>query len=154
MDSPRFQVADDSHIAVLLPLVRACHDFEQIVLSPQQRREALLPLLGPDSQFGRIWLIFTSQKVVGYVALCFGYSIELGGRDAFIDELFIIEEARGQGFGRQTLEFVIHQSVSLKIAALHLEVARTNDRAKRLYLQAGFAARDRYHLMTFKVVSN
>ncbi|UJB70950.1 GNAT family N-acetyltransferase [Acaryochloris sp. 'Moss Beach'] len=154
MDSLHFQVADDSHMAVLLPLVRAYHDFEQIVLSPQQRREALWPLLGPDSQFGRIWLIFTSQKVVGYVALCFGYSIELGGRDAFIDELFIIEEARGQGFGRQTLEFVIHQSASLKIAALHLEVARTNDRAKRLYLQAGFAARDRYHLMTFKVASN
>ena len=99
MDSPRFQVADASHVAVLLPLVRAFHDFEQIVLSPQQRLDALLTLLGPDSQFGRIWLIFISRKVVVYVALCFGYSIELGGRDAFIDELFIIEEARGQGLG-------------------------------------------------------
>lgn len=154
MDSPRFQVADHSHVAVLLPLVQAYHAFEQIGLSEQQRRDAVLPLLGSNSQVGRVWLIFTSQKVVGYVALCFGYSIELGGRDAFIDELFLVESARGQGIGKQVLEFVIRQVVSLNIAALHLEVARANDRAKRLYSQAGFLARDRYHLMTFKVPSN
>lgn len=154
MDSPYFQVANDSHVAALLPLVRAYHEFEQISLSEQQRHDAVLPLLGPDSQVGRVWLIFTSQKVVGYVALCFGYSIELGGRDAFIDELFLIESARGQGIGKQVLEFVIRQAASLGVAALHLEVSRANDRAKRLYSRAGFSARDRYHLMTFKVASN
>ena len=154
MDSPCFQVANDSHVADLLPLVRAYHEFEQIGLSEQQRRDAVLPLLGPDSQVGRVWLIFTSQKVVGYVALCFGYSIELGGRDAFIDELFLIESARGQGIGKQVLEFVIRQAASLGVAALHLEVSRANARAKRLYSQAGFSARNRYHLMTFKVASN
>lgn len=154
MDSPRFQVANDFHVAALLPLVRAYHEFEQIGLSEQQRRDAVLPLLGLDSQAGRIWLIFTSQKVVGYVALCFGYSIEFGGRDAFIDELFLVESARGQGIGKQVLDFVIRQATSLNIAALHLEVAHTNDRAKRLYSQAGFSARDRYHLMTFKVASD
>lgn len=91
---------------------------------------------------------------MGYVALCFGYSIELGGRDAFIDELFLVENARGQGIGKKVLEYVTRQAASLDIAAVHLEVAHANDRAKRLYLQAGFSPRDRYHLMTFKVASN
>ncbi|ABW27046.1 GNAT family N-acetyltransferase [Acaryochloris marina] len=154
MDSPHFQVANDSHVAALLPLVRAYHEFEQIGLSEQQRCDAVLPLLSPDSQVGRVWLIFISQQVVGYVALCFGYSIELSGRDAFIDELFLVESARGQDIGKQVLEFVIRQAASLDVAALHLEVSRANNRAKRLYSQAGFLARDRYHLMTFKVASN
>ncbi|WP_299493474.1 GNAT family N-acetyltransferase [Acaryochloris sp. IP29b_bin.137] len=154
MDSPCFQVANDSHVADLLPLVRAYHEFEQISLSEQQRHNAVLPLLAPDSPVGRVWLIFTFGKLVGYVALCFGYSIELGGRDAFIDELFLVESARGQGIGKQVLDFVIRQAASLDIAALHLEVARANDRAKRLYSQAGFLARDRYHLMTCKVAPN
>ncbi len=33
----------------------------------------------------------------GYAALTFGFSLEVGGRDAFIDELFLIEAARGKG---------------------------------------------------------
>lgn len=154
MERPIFQVADESHVAVLLPLVRDYHDFEQIVLSDQQRLDAVLPLLVPHSNLGRVWLILISGKVVGYAILCFGYSIELGGRDAFIDELFIAEEFRGQGIGRQALEFIACQAASLDIAALHLEVARTNDKAKRLYLKAGFSSRERYHLMTFNVASN
>ncbi|WP_299411888.1 GNAT family N-acetyltransferase [Acaryochloris sp. IP29b_bin.148] len=153
MKCPTFQVANDSHITVLLPLVRAYHHFEQIVLTDQQRLETLLPLLADHSTLGRIWLISVAEHVIGYVALCFGYSIELGGRDAFIDELFLVESARGQGIGKQVLDFVIRQAASLDIAALHLEVARANDRAKRLYSQAGFSARDRYHLMTFNVTS-
>lgn len=63
MDSPRFQVADASHIAVLLPLVQAYHEFEQIVLSEQQRRDALWPLLAPNFPVGRVWLIFISGLV-------------------------------------------------------------------------------------------
>ncbi len=78
MERPIFQVADESHVAVLLPLVRDYHDFEQIVLSDQQRLDAVLPLLVPHSKLGRVWLILISGKVVGYATLCFGYSIELG----------------------------------------------------------------------------
>ncbi|MFT4582507.1 MAG: ribosomal protein S18 acetylase RimI-like enzyme [Gammaproteobacteria bacterium] len=36
----------------------------------------------------------------------------------------------------------------MNIAALHLEVARSNARAARLYAAAGFEARSQYHLMT------
>jgi ribosomal protein S18 acetylase RimI-like enzyme len=34
------------------------------------------------------------------------------------------------------------------VKALHLEVARDNDAARRLYARAGFESRDRYSLMT------
>ena len=36
----------------------------------------------------------------------------------------------------------------LDIRALHLEVARDNQRARRLYASAGFAAREQYFLMS------
>jgi ribosomal protein S18 acetylase RimI-like enzyme len=37
------------------------------------------------------------------------------------------------------------------IVALHLEVARSNSRARRFYQDLGFMARDRYHLMSCPV---
>ena len=86
--------------------------------------------------------------------LCFGYTIEFVGRDAFIDEFFIQEEARGLGIGRQVLAFAKQEAAKLGIVALHLEVARTNEKAKRLYAKAGFDAREQFHLMSCAIESD
>ena len=47
--------------------------------------KALLGLLG-NSNFGLAWLVCDSGTAVGYIVLCFGYSLEFLGRDAFIDD--------------------------------------------------------------------
>lgn len=142
------QIADDSHREILLPLVRAYHDFEHVSMSDADREAAIAPLLGAESPRGRIWLIRSGGKPVGYVALCFGYSIEFRGRDAFIDELFIEPRARGCGIGSTALRLVVEEARALGIVALHLEVARDNERAKELYRKWGFRAREQFHLMS------
>jgi ribosomal protein S18 acetylase RimI-like enzyme len=134
--------------ASLLPLVRDYHHFEHIHMSDEQRQRAIAPLLEADATTGRIWLIRSAGQLVGYVAICFGYSIEFRGRDAFIDELFIIESARGHGLGTAVLEQVKSLAAALGVVALHLEVARDNAAARRLYRRAGFASRERFHLMS------
>jgi ribosomal protein S18 acetylase RimI-like enzyme len=123
-------------------------------MSDTERERALLPLLTPTSLFGRIWLILASDIAVGYIALCFGYTIEFAGRDAFIDEFFIQEEARGRGIGSQVLAFVKQAATQLGIAALHLEVARTNEKARHLYAKAGFDSREQFHLMSCTIESD
>jgi len=148
--------ADASRLDALLPLVRGYHEFEHVHMSDADRAAAVAPLLGPGSTLGCIWLIRMAEgsgdgpggEAVGYVALCFGYSIEFRGRDAFVDEFFLVESARGQGLGSRVLERVKAEARALGIAALHLEVARDNARARRLYEQWGFGAREQYTLMS------
>lgn len=151
MTKPTLLVADPLHLEQLLPLVRAYHAFEEIERSDEERRDSLIPLLG-DNPFGRIWLIREADQAIGYIALCFGYSIEMGGRDAFVDEFFMVESARRRGIGRQVLAQVRRMAAESGIVALHLEVAHGNDRARRFYQDLGFTARDRYHLMTCPIV--
>ncbi len=151
MSSSALVVANLSHLDVLLPLVRSYHRFEEIDMSDDARVAAVMPLLGASS-LGTIWLIQPDNVVVGYVAVCYGYSIEFQGRDAFVDEFFLVESARGQGIGRQTLTFVRAAVADTGIVALHLEVARSNKRARHFYESLGFTARDRYHLMTCPLV--
>ncbi|MFT4562357.1 MAG: ribosomal protein S18 acetylase RimI-like enzyme [Gammaproteobacteria bacterium] len=131
-------------------LVAAYHRFEAIDLPPATRRQGVMELLEND-HLGRIWLIEFDAEVVGYIAVCFGYSIEFAGRDAFIDEFFINEDHRGRGLGSSALELVATEMSRLNIAALHLEVARSNSRSARLYAAAGFEARSKYQLMTRKL---
>jgi len=128
-------------------LVRRYHAFENVATGQIGPEETLEPLLG-SGDAGRIWLVELDDCVIGYVALCFGYSIEFGGRDAFIDELYILDEHRGKGIGGAVLEHVRSIARDLGIKALHLEVARDNERARRLYRSTGFTSRDQYHLMT------
>src|SRR3982751_2359083 len=68
-------------------------------------QDAIAALLS-DPSVGRIWLIRNGADVLGYVALTLGFSIEFGGRIAFVDELLIDRAHRGRGIGRAALEFV------------------------------------------------
>ncbi|MEQ8659602.1 MAG: GNAT family N-acetyltransferase, partial [Gammaproteobacteria bacterium] len=95
-----------------------------------------------------LWLVHYGTDVAGYVAICPGYSIEFAGCDAFVDEFYLVPARRGQGGGRAVLELVKQAARAQGIRALHLEVARDNARARRLYSACGFDARERYVLMS------
>jgi ribosomal protein S18 acetylase RimI-like enzyme len=136
--------------SVLIPLVKAYHTFEEIESDEQEIKEAVTPLLTTDHS-GRIWFVKLESVHVGYVALCFGYSIEFRGRDAFVDELYIVPEHRGKGVGKEVLRLVEPEAKKLGVKALHLEVAHENDPAKHLYQTFGFEARDRYIFMSKKL---
>ena len=139
--------ATAADIEQLLPLVAAYHEFEQLDSTEQQRLSALNMLLS-DKALGGIWLVYSDEQLAGYIALCRGFSIEFGGFDAFVDEFFLKERFRGEGLGTQVLHAIKAEARDLAIQALHLEVARSNEPAKKLYSKVGFEARDKYVLMS------
>lgn len=139
------QVRPDE-LAQLTRLVEDYHAFEEIPPNPATP-EILRPLLTGDT-LGRVWFVEEDGAVIGYVALCFGYSIEFGGRDAFVDEVFIEAAHRGRGLGKAALEALREEARRMGIVALHLEVGKENPRARRLYEGVGFRVRARYDLMT------
>ena len=145
MSALRLATPDD--LDRLTSLVARYHTLEGIEQDDATRLAALTPLLD-GSPHGAIWLIGPRSAPVGYIAVCFGWSIEMGGLDAIVDEFFIREKVRGRGMGSEALAALARALADLDIKALHLEVATDNDAAKRLYTRLGFQARDKYHLMT------
>lgn len=112
-------------------------------------RAMLCDMLARDDM-GRAWFIWDADDLAGYVAVCFGWSIEFRGRDAFIDELFVRPAFRGRGHGTAAMRMVEQQAPGLGIRALHLEVERHNRGARRLYQRLGYHDHQR-HLMTLRV---
>lgn len=133
----------------LLPLVASFHTHHGIEKSDDERIAALVPLL-EGIPHGVAYLIGPRRAPVGYIVISFGYSVELGGIDAFVDEFFIRERVRGRGMGSEVLSTLLPALSQHGVKALHLEVATDNDRAQRLYQRAGFKLRDGYALMTRK----
>lgn len=139
-------LAGEADLDRLLPMVRAYHAAEGIDVSDEHRRDALLPLL-EGSPHGAVWFIGPKMSPVGYVAVCFGWSIELGGMDGFIDELWIREKVRGRGMGSEALFLLLATLKESGLKAMHLEMAEGNP-AERLYRRAGFRRRD-FALLTW-----
>ena len=76
------------------------------------------------------------------MAVCFGYSLEFGGRDAFVDEIYLLPEARGQGIGTQAMQTMIETCRTNGIQAIHLEVSPDNESAVAYYQKCGFERRN------------
>jgi ribosomal protein S18 acetylase RimI-like enzyme len=101
-----------------------------------------------DPELGRLWLVCEPELPVGYVILCFGFSFEFGGRDAFIDELYVEPRHRGKGWGRAAVEHALQSAPDLAVRAVHLEVEPGNP-AIRLYDKLGFKPSGR-HLLSIR----
>jgi ribosomal protein S18 acetylase RimI-like enzyme len=146
----RFRLANIADLDLLTEFMQQFYAIDQYHFDEQAARQTLKMLIEEQS-LGRLWIISTTE-IIGYVALTFGYSLEFHGRDANIDELFLIEAYRHQGIGTKTLQFVCEQCHQQGIHALHLEVEHTNEAGLRLYRKMGFEAHEQRYLMTRWIV--
>src|SRR5215472_12757582 len=136
-DSPLFRVAQPDDVELLLDFMEALYTLDGYGYDREKARTALKPLLG-NSALGRAWFILDGATPVGYAVLCFGYSLEWLGRDAFVDEIYLGEDYRDRGWGKEAMDFLEHSARDLGIRTLHLAVVPGNHRALHLYEKVGF----------------
>ncbi|MDB4958824.1 MAG: acetyltransferase [Myxococcales bacterium] len=132
----RLRPASLEDLALVLPRTRALNDHEGITIQDAPLEAALRRLLG-DPSLGGVWLVLDDAAVVGYAIVAFSYDLEFGGRDAYLTELWIDDDARGRGAGAAALELLDPELRRRDIAALHLQV-RPENPAMRLYERSGF----------------
>jgi len=126
---------------LLLEMMREFYAADELSFDEAGASRALTELLD-NRALGRVWLVETAGQPAGYVVLALGSSLEFGGLDAFVDELYVRPRFEGRGLGRETLAFVEREARVLGVRTLLLEVRAGNDRARRLYERAGFLDRD------------
>lgn len=138
------------HLDKILPLCAAFHTSEGISSTEEDRIAALSPLLD-GSPYGAIYVIGPVRAPIGYIVICFGWSVEFGGLDAIVDELFVRPSVRGRGIATEALVSLPNALSSFGLRAIHLEVDRENEAALKLYRRAGFETRERYMFMSRKL---
>jgi ribosomal protein S18 acetylase RimI-like enzyme len=141
----RFATLDDVD-----PLVRMMGEFYAETSTPfaAGRVRGSFERLVQEPALGRVWIVEEGDgSPAGYVVLTLGFSMEFGGIDAFVDDLFLRPGHRGRGLGSALLDEVLAECRRRGVRALHLEVARENTAARELYRKFGFVNHDRI-LMT------
>jgi ribosomal protein S18 acetylase RimI-like enzyme len=87
---------------------------------------------------GGAWIVFEGSVAAGYVVLTLRFSMEYGGRDGFVDDLFVKPAFRRRGVARSALQAVIAESERIGLRALHVVVGSDYTAAKALYAEFGF----------------
>lgn len=102
-------------------------------------RGALLPLLD-DSSLGVVLVVDDDDDLQGYAVLTWGYSLESGGIEALVDEIFVADRNRGIGAG--LLAACVEAARENGARVMFLETERTNERVRGFYARHGFTADD------------
>jgi GNAT superfamily N-acetyltransferase len=127
--------------SAILARARALNEHDGTVFRESVYRLALERLLA-DPDLGRVWLARDGAPAVVYAVLTLGFSLEFGGRDGLLDDLFVLEPYRRRGIGPALLELV-EGECRLGLDPLQLGVERGNAQARGLYRRLGFLAHDR-----------
>lgn len=145
--SAALTLAGPDHLDKLLSLVEAFHIEADMTSTPDTRRAGLEPLLN-GNPYGCAYLIGPPRAPIGYMVITFTWSIEYGGLDGNIDELYIRPGVRGRGIAQEALVALPNALSAGGLRTIHLEVDRTNENALKLYRRAGFILNENYMFMT------
>ena len=78
------------------------------------------------------------DRALGYLQQRYYYSVWRPDWDAYIEDLFVIEEARGRRVGEALLQAALQRAQAHGVARMCLDTSERNLRARRLYERLGF----------------
>jgi GNAT superfamily N-acetyltransferase len=93
---------------------------------------AFAPLLD-DDRHGVVWVV---DSPPAYAVLTWGWSIEAGGAEAVLDEIFVSE--RDGGVGSSLIRHVLADGRRRGLARILLETETANRRVREFYERNGF----------------
>ncbi len=102
--------------------------------------------------FGSVWLLRQHGQPAGYLVLTIRFSMEYGGLDGFIDDLFVRSAHRRSGVASAGLSLLFAECHRRQVRALHVEVAPDNVAANATYIKFGMGLRgDRRQQLTVEL---
>ena len=81
-------------------------------------------------------MVYLVDNERGYVVITWGYSLESGGREALIDEIYL--RRRGEGRGSKVMDALFDDMAARGVVKMFLETETHNHRARRFYARQGF----------------
>jgi GNAT superfamily N-acetyltransferase len=101
--------------------------------------EAAAAALIGEPRLGRIFVAEIGGRIVGLAAMSWSFSLEHGGRAAWLDELYVVPDERGRGVGAALLEAARAAATAGGALAMDLEIEAGHERVASLYERHGFS---------------
>ena len=102
--------------------------------SDEQMLAVVRRLIGsPDAEY-----LLVGEPAAGVAQIRFRPSVWTGGDDCWVEDVFVEEEARGQGLGRRLIEGCVERARRRGCQRIQLDANERNEGALALYRSIGF----------------
>jgi ribosomal protein S18 acetylase RimI-like enzyme len=128
--------ATKEDVPLLVALMREFYAESEFLLDSQWATDSFRALLSDDSK-GAVWIVLHHGEPAGYVVLTLRHSMEYGGLDGFIDDLYVRPGDRRKGLGH-----VFAECERRNVLALHVEAGQSSAAAQALYRSLGLGVMD------------
>jgi GNAT superfamily N-acetyltransferase len=124
-------------VPALLPLLAVQLD-EHGMGMPQHQLEGAVSGIVTRPELGRVLVARAGDRMVGVAVIPYTWTVEHGGRCAWLDELYVLPEMRARGVGTRLLLAAMALAREDGCLAMDLEVDADHARVETLYLRHGF----------------
>lgn len=136
-DSIRIRQAEAQDAGTVFNFIRALAHYERLEHEVVSTEEKLRETLFGDPKFAEVLLLEVQSKAVGFALFFHNYSTFLGRPGIYLEDLFVLPEMRGQGYGKMLLSALAQIAVERKCGRLEWSVLDWNEPAIRFYKSIG-----------------
>ena len=136
-----YRFAEENDIPVILSLVRALASYEHmedaVVATPELYHEWLF-----EKKIARVLLALDGENAVGFALFFYNFSTWLGRAGIYLEDLFVLEEYRGQGIAEKLVDHAMASLDKEGISKAALVTFKSNDIGNGFWEHIGFTERE------------
>ncbi|MEX2400732.1 MAG: GNAT family N-acetyltransferase [Rhodothermales bacterium] len=129
--------ADPDDVPLILRFIEGLADFERLSDECVATEDGLRKTLFGEDRYAEVVLGYYESIPVGFALFFHTYSTFLARPGIYLEDLFILPEWRGRGYGRTLLAFLAKLAVERDCGRLEWAVLDWNEDAVRFYRRLG-----------------
>jgi ribosomal protein S18 acetylase RimI-like enzyme len=123
-------------------LGRLLHAFNTEFGEPTPDADFIAARAAPLIESGEVTVLFVGEGPEGFAELRFRPTVYAEGLDAYLEELYVVPERRGQGLGRALLDAAMDHARERGASRIDLNTSEDDVAARKLYESSGFTNRE------------
>jgi GNAT superfamily N-acetyltransferase len=133
----RIVSASERDVPLILSFIRRLAEYERMAELCVAREDDIRSTLFGDAPAAEVIFAYTGDGPVGFALFYHNYSTFLAQRGLFLEDLFVIPEARGKGVGYALLSALAQIALSRNCGRMEWAVLEWNQLAIDFYLRLG-----------------
>ena len=121
---------------------RLLQEFNDEFDEPTPDADTIAERAAPLIETGEVTVLLAGDGPDGFAQLRFRPSLYTGALDAYLEELYVVPERRGQGIGRALLDAAMKFAKERGAAHIDLGTSEDDVAARALYESSGFTNRE------------
>lgn len=135
--SLQIRAATEDDIPIVLRFIRQLADYERLSHEVVASEELLRRNLFGTRPVAEVVLGHYEQRAVAFAVFFHNFSTFLGKPGLYLEDLFVVPEMRGKGFGQQMLTYLARLALERNCGRFEWSVLDWNDPAIRFYKNLG-----------------